>query len=68
MVVDRPGGGKDLVPAALVIERASQDSSDEGASPPLPDPPVQFGHQLILEAYVQSHVRSLAQKRDGDVP
>jgi hypothetical protein len=52
LVVNRPDGGKDLVPAALVIERAAQDPRDEGASPALSNSAVQFGHQLILEAYV----------------
>jgi hypothetical protein len=65
LVVNRPDGGKDLVPAALVIERAAQNPRDEGASPALSNSAVQFGHQLILEAYVQTHVCSLAQKSDG---
>jgi hypothetical protein len=51
-VVDRPDRGEDVVPAALIIKGAPEYASNEGAAPSLPDPLVQFRHQLIVEAYV----------------
>ena len=60
---DRPECGQDLVPAALVVQSAPKELRDEAAPPSLPDPLVKFGHELILEAYVYTHVRSLTHKR-----
>jgi len=52
LVLDRPDRGEDLVPSPLIVKGAPEHARDEGAAPALSDSAVQFGHELIFEAYV----------------
>jgi hypothetical protein len=50
--LDRTECGFDIVPATLVLECTSQKLREKGAAPSLSDPFIQFGHEIIFEAYV----------------
>ena len=50
--LDRAECCLDVVPAALVLECATQKPRDERTPPAFSDPLVQFRHESILEAYV----------------
>jgi hypothetical protein len=62
-----PEARLDLVPTAFVIEAATDELGDEGTPPPTSRPPVELGHQLVVESYVQTHVLSLAHMLSTDV-
>jgi hypothetical protein len=53
-------GPLDVVPPPFVVESATNELCDEGASPPRADPPVKVVHELVVQSNVQTHVPSLA--------
>lgn len=50
----------DVIPATLVVEPSTEQLGDEGAPSPGPDPPVELGHEVVVERNVQSHVLNIA--------
>jgi hypothetical protein len=60
-----PEAGFDVFPAALVLERAAHGLGDERAALPPPDAPVEACHDVVVEAYVQSHGHKLAHSGSG---
>ena len=58
----------DIVPSALVFETTPNQLGHKRAAPPRPRPPVQLGHKLIIQRYVQTHVPRLAHTGDVDRP
>ena len=59
-VGDGAEGPLDVVPAPFVVEPATNELCDEGASPSRADPPVKVRHKLVVQSNVQTHVPSLA--------
>lgn len=51
-----------VLPATLVVERPADGLTDEGAATPPTDAPVKLLYEVVVEAYVQSHGRTLAHK------
>jgi hypothetical protein len=49
-----------VVPPALVFERTADCLTDEGAPPTSTHAPIQLLHELVVQAYVQTHGHSIA--------
>jgi len=60
LVGDGPEGCLDIVPSPLVIESATNQLCDECAASPASSPLVEFGNELVINGYVQSHVLTIA--------
>ena len=52
-----------IVPPLLVIQATSDQCGYEGATAARPGPAIQVGHQVIVQAYVYTHVRYHTHKR-----
>ena len=50
----------DVLPAALILERSADRLADEHAPTSSADPLVELPHELVIQAYVQSHGHTLA--------
>ena len=55
----------DVVPAPFIVESPLNQFSDEGATLPGAGPPVEFGHEIVVERDVQSHGPNLAHSTHG---
>lgn len=55
-------GAFDVVPAPLVIEGRAYGRGDEGASATTADPAVEVAHEIVIQAYVQTHDHTLTHK------
>jgi hypothetical protein len=53
----------DVFPTTLVIEGAPHRRLDERAALPLTDPTVERTHDVVVQAYVQTHGHTLAHSR-----
>jgi hypothetical protein len=51
-VGDSTEGGLNVVPSPFVLKPAPDELCDEGAPPPRPDPPVEIGHEDIVQRNV----------------
>ena len=60
LVGDGPERCLDIVPSPLVIESAANQLCDECAASPASSPLVEFGNELVINGYVQSHVLTIA--------
>jgi hypothetical protein len=60
LVGDGPERCLDIVPSPLVIESAANQLCDECAASPASSPLVEFGNELVINSYVQSHVLTIA--------
>ena len=58
-VGQRPDSGIDVLPATLVVKRAPNGGGDERAAPTPADPVVERAHDLVVQAYVQTHGHKL---------
>jgi hypothetical protein len=56
---ERPCGRRDLLPAALVLERPSERGGDVCAAPARTGPPIELSEELVIEVYVYTHVPTL---------
>lgn len=59
-VGERAYGVFDVLPATLVVERAPNRRGDESAALTPPHPTVESTHDLVVQAYVQTHGHTLA--------
>ena len=59
-VVDLAEGRFDVVPTALVLEPSADEFGDEGAASSSTASSVEFGDELVVECYVQTHVLTIA--------
>jgi hypothetical protein len=50
----------DVVPAPLVFETTPNQFGDERTAPPRARSLVEFGDQIVVQSYVQTHVLNLA--------
>ena len=60
LVGDSPERCLDIVPSPLVVESAANQLCDECAASPAASPLVEFGNELVINGYVQSHVPTIA--------
>jgi len=64
MIVDRAKCRLDSAPAPFFIQSALDRTGDEGAPLAAPREAIEFAHQRVVQAYVQTHVCKLAHE-DG---
>jgi hypothetical protein len=60
LVGDGPERCLDIVPSPLIVESAANQLCDESAASPASGPLVEFGNELVINGYVQSHVLTIA--------
>lgn len=59
-VGDRPDRGLDVIPALLILQRATDRVGNECAPFALPDPLIHGLYELRIKAYVHTHTHKLA--------
>ena len=66
VVRDLPERRHDVIPPALILQRAADGFRDERASLPPADPPVKLRDQSVVEANVHTHAHKLAHRERRD--
>lgn len=61
-VIEPPDRAFDRDPSPLVLQGACDCTGDERAALPAADTTVELGDQIVVQAYVQTHVRKLAHR------
>jgi hypothetical protein len=61
--IERTGRCRDLIPAPLVVERASQRRGDVPAASTGPSASIELLYELVVEVYVHAHVHMMTQRQ-----
>jgi len=62
-VCERADTGFDVLPAPLVVERATEGLGDEGAATTPSDALIELRDEIVIQAYVQTHGHNLAHSK-----